>query len=38
MEQIKQMAEQKAVEMELSKLLEVTLKLEDELNAIRFDD
>lgn len=34
----KQMAEKKAVEMELSQLLEVTLRLEDELNKIRFAD
>jgi len=33
-----QMAEKKAVEMELSKILEVTLRLEDELNKIRFAD
>jgi hypothetical protein len=33
-----QMAEKKAVEMELSKLLERTLGLEDELNQIRFAD
>ena len=33
-----QMAEKKAVEMELSKILEATLRLEDELNKIRFAD
>jgi hypothetical protein len=34
----KQMTEKKAVEMELSQILEITLRLEDELNKIRFAD